>query len=382
MQRLDNPIKNYAWGDLESIPRLLGREPNGQPHAELWLGAHPSDPSKLAESGEPLSAFVSKKPEAALGDESVQRFGPVLPFLLKVLAAGKPLSLQAHPSLAQAKAGFARESLNGPTLQAASRNYKDANHKPELICALTEFHALCGFRRVADSVTLLRALGLPVQTLETQGLKAYFSEVMTAQKAVQQRLASQAAKALASLEGHALQKKWGLALAEQYPGDAGLIGALLLNVVTLQPGQALYLPAGNLHAYLHGTGIELMANSDNVLRGGLTPKHVDANELLSVLDFADGPIEVMAPSGAPHAVYSTPAADFELSRIEVRGVAVPINDRRGADLLLVTHGKATVSSAAQSVELARGESVFAAAADGPLTLFGEGDLYRATVGRI
>lgn len=373
LEALTNPVQPYAWGSTTSIPSLLGRTPDGSPQAELWLGAHPVAPSKLAD-GRSLATYLSDAPAQRLGSRVVERFGPQLPFLLKVLAAAEPLSLQAHPSLAQARAGFAREDAAGIARTAGHRNYRDANHKPEIICALTPFEALCGFRAVADTVRIFKALGLDVSTLETRGLKAYFDEVMSAPQDVKAaRVATLVAGAAKRPAG--LEKECGLVnkLAAKYPGDIGVLGALLLNHLTLQPGEALYLGAGNLHAYLEGTGVELMANSDNVLRGGLTPKHVDVPELLSVLEFTDGPARVLTPTGAPEGTYETPIADFRLSRVTLTGTHALAAGL--PQILLCTQGTAT----ANGLALAQGQSLFVPA-DTAVTLEGHATVFRATVG--
>ncbi|MDP2275943.1 MAG: mannose-6-phosphate isomerase, class I [Archangium sp.] len=375
MERLDNVIQRYAWGSHTAIPMLLGQAPDGGPQAELWLGAHPSAPSKVR-SGGTLEALIAHSPERLLGTASTRQFGPRLPFLLKVLAAGQPLSLQAHPSLMQAKAGFAREEAAGLSRSAPNRNYRDANHKPEIICALTDFQALCGFRAAEASVQLLKGLGLDTTLLESQDLRAYFQHVMSLPKEAQGGLVDQLVDAARSpVKGFEGECALALRLSALYPRDIGIVGALLLNLVTLKPGEALYLDAGNLHAYLEGTGVELMANSDNVLRGGLTPKHVDVPELLSVLDFAEGPAKVLRPSGEGEAVYSTPAPDFRLSRVEVKGPQVTL-PARGAQLLLVVEGEVTT----QGVALKRGDSVFIGADEGDVPLSGRGLVFRATAG--
>lgn len=375
MELLDNPIQRYAWGSVTAIPSLLGKAPDGGPQAELWLGAHPSAPSKTR-GGRSLEALIAQAPQRLLGDASFTRFGPRLPFLLKVLAAGQPLSLQAHPSLAQAQAGFAREEAAGVPRGAPNRNYRDANHKPEIICALTPFQALCGFRRAEASARLFRELGLDVTRLEGQGLRAYFEQVMTLPKQAQGALVEQLVDAACiPVRGFEAECELALRLAALYPHDVGIVGALLLNLVTLAPGEALYLDAGNLHAYLEGTGVELMANSDNVLRGGLTPKHVDVPELLSVLSFAEGPPRVLRPGGEPEAVYDTPAPDFRLSRVELSGQPVTLPSR-GAQLVLVLEGELGV----QGVTLRRGDSAFIGADEGAVALSGRGTLFRATPG--
>ncbi|MBE2253237.1 MAG: mannose-6-phosphate isomerase, class I [Myxococcus sp.] len=380
MHRLENTVQPYAWGSVTAIPELLGLPGSGVPQAELWVGAHPSAPSKV--NGVSLEALIAGAPLATLGAETAQRYGPRLPFLLKVLAAARPLSLQAHPSLEQAQAGFAREEAAGVPRTAAHRNYKDPNHKPELICALTPFRALCGFRDVDDTLALLEGLHVEalapfVDTLARAGLRALFERVMTVEPAARGALVKAVVEACARRppERFAAECANAVSLEAEYPGDVGVIGALLLNLVDLAPGEALSLGAGNLHAYLEGTGVELMANSDNVLRGGLTPKHVDVPELLRVLDFGHGPVAKVAPQGRPEAVYPTPFPDFRLSRVEV-GAPVTL-PRLGPDLLLCVEGEVRASG----LSLRRGEAAFAAFDDGPLELAGAGTVYRATVNR-
>ncbi|MBL9039236.1 MAG: mannose-6-phosphate isomerase, class I [Archangium sp.] len=378
---LENPIKPYAWGSTTALAALQGREATGAPEAELWVGAHPASPSTIHETGASLAAHIAQHPESTLGAASLKHFGPTLPFLLKVLAAAHPLSLQAHPSRAQAMSGFARENSLGVPLSASTRNYKDENHKPELICALTPFHALCGFRKVDASLALFRGLGVSVPLLESRGLRAFFEQLFSGSADVKALVAQVAERCTTHpAAGFEAECRWGARLAAQYPGDAGLLGALVLNLVTLAPGEALYLPAGNLHAYLEGVGVELMASSDNVLRGGLTPKHVDAAELLAVLDFHDGPVPVLTPRGAPEAAYETPAPDFHLSRIDA---STPVTlRRRGPEVVLVTQGQVSVSTPVQTLVLEQGTSAFIGADEGAVRVSGEGTAYRATVGQL
>jgi mannose-6-phosphate isomerase len=381
---LDNQVQAYAWGSLTAIPTLLGRPPSSTPQAELWLGAHPSAPSRVVGKAgvEPLGRYILYSPASALGPQVMSRFGPNLPFLLKVLAAARPLSLQAHPSLQQAQEGYSREEAQGVPRSAPHRNYKDPNHKPELVCALSTFHALCGFRKVEDSAGLLEALGLDAGRLRSQGLRAYFEWAMTLPPAQRTALAAQAVRACQERppEAFARECAWAAQLGEQYPDDVGVVGALLLNLVTLEPGEALYLPAGNLHAYLEGVAVEIQASSDNVLRGGLTPKHVDADELLKVLDFTDRPVERIHPKGAL-AVYETPAPEFELTRLELDG-GEHVLPRRGPDILLVVEGSAVVRCGKDTQALGRGASVFVDHAGGQaITVSGRGVVFRATVGR-
>ena len=374
MELLTNPVRAYAWGSRTVIAELLGRPvPSPHPEAELWLGAHPGDPSHLA-TGKSLVEAISADPEGQLGPERARRWQETLPFLLKVLAADQPLSLQAHPSLAQARAGFAAEESAGLPRDAPDRNYRDANHKPELICALTPFAALVGFRAPAHTVDLLRALDVPaiaahVELLAAQpdaaGLRALFTTWITLPQGRLSELVPAVADGAVRLAGGGRWQEVArsvLELAERYPGDAGVLAALLLNRVTLAPGEALYLPAGNLHMYLSGAGVELMANSDNVLRGGLTPKHVDVPELLRVLDFdAEPPPVLTGVAEGAWVRYDTPAEEFLLRRFAGDGPA-PVPDG-GPRILLCTAGEAVVATHDTELALAKGAAVWLAASD-------------------
>ena len=286
---LRGAVRTYAWGSRTAIAEFTGRRsPTAHPEAELWFGAHPGDPAWLeTDTGErSLLDTVSDDPEGQLGATVRTRFGDALPFLVKVLAADEPLSLQAHPSTEQAVEGFAREDRLGVPLSSPMRNYRDRSHKPELMVALESFEALAGFRPAARTVELMRALavsdldpfvGLLAGQSDADGLRALFTTWITAPQPDLDVLVP------AVIDGaihyvrsgateFAAEAKTVLELGERYPGDAGVLAALLLNRLTLRPGEAIYLPAGNLHTYLHGVGIEVMANSDNVLRGGLTPE--------------------------------------------------------------------------------------------------------------
>ncbi|MEN3270574.1 mannose-6-phosphate isomerase, class I [Pseudonocardia sp.] len=386
MELLDNPVRPYAWGSRTVIADLLGQEiPSPHPQAELWFGAHPADPSRLVHpdgSRTSLLDALRADPEHLLGADRSGHWDATLPFLLKVLAADEPLSLQAHPSIEQARTGFAREEAAGIPRDAADRNYRDANHKPELICALTEFHALVGFREPAATVRLLRALEVPelaghAELLAAQpdqdGLRALFTTWITLPQSMLDVLVPVLQEGCIRLAGSGgdfhTEARTVLELSERYPGDAGVLAALLLNRVTLAPGEALYLPAGNLHAYLSGAGIELMANSDNVLRGGLTPKHVDVPELLRVLDFAAAPPPVL--TGRPESGwirYDTPAKEFLLRRwAGGTGEPVAVPDG-GPRILLCTAGAACVRSPGGEMQLARGSSLWLAAAETGITM--------------
>ncbi|MGH3991040.1 MAG: mannose-6-phosphate isomerase, class I, partial [Pseudonocardiaceae bacterium] len=350
-------------------------------------------------------------PDRHLGTRCAQRWGSRLPFLLKVLAAEDPLSLQAHPSAEQAAEGFARDEARGIPRDAPERNYPDSSHKPELICALTELHALVGFRHPIRTVELLAALDAPplapycallAAAPDADGLRTLFTTWLTLpQPAVQAVLSPtlDACVALLRREGSAGSRVPGgsefgavarevLALAEAHPGDVGVLAALLLNHVVLGPGEALYLPAGNLHTYLRGTGVEIMANSDNVLRGGLTAKHVDVPELLRVLDFSPGavPVQRGEPAGPHETAYRTPAEEFRLTRLEwAQRESTPVLLRSPwPQILLCTQGSAELRPRdGRSVTLHRGGSVWLAAADPEVLVYpgpGPVQLFRALPG--
>jgi mannose-6-phosphate isomerase len=403
MNRLTNTVRPYAWGSTTAIPELLGAAPTGEPQAELWMGAHPGAPSRI-DRGDglvALDAVIDADPAAELGEAAAKRFGPRLPFLLKVLAAGAPLSLQVHPDLAQAKAGYADEEARGIPLDAPHRNYKDANHKPEMIVALSPFDGLCGFRHPTEAADLIDALDVPALTPyvdilraqpEDQALREVLAAVLGADAdaiAETVHAATEAAARLAAIPGtpHAGAYAAYAKAARSFPGDRGIIAAMLLNHVLLQPGEALYLGAGVPHAYLDGLGVEIMANSDNVLRCGLTPKHIDVPELLRIVRFEAGDPGVLRPEAAPDGeeLYPAPIDEFRLSRHLLAPGADPRTLPAGTpQILLCTSGEVHLRNLdddrpdTTSLTLARGESAFAPAGE-RIELTGQGTLFRATV---
>jgi mannose-6-phosphate isomerase, class I len=396
---LQNEIRPYAWGSTTAIPALLGVEPTGEPQAELWMGAHPGAPSRLRYGqaiGSALPTLLSQveaDPVGELGAEVVAELGTRLPFLLKVLAAEQPLSLQAHPSTEQARVGYAEEDERGVPIDARHRNYKDTSHKPEVLCALTPFEALCGFRTTARTVRLLEGLGVSglapyVRALcarpGSDGLREVVTGLLAAPTPVRRKLVVAVVDACrrAQTDPHnefAAEYTWGTRLGDRYPDDVGVVIALLMNLVRLRPGEAVFLPAGNLHAYLFGVGVEIMANSDNVLRGGLTVKHVDVPELLRVLDFTDGPeyrpeVHVL-PTGEE--VYDAPVREFRLSRLPLRPDRSVTLGTPGPQILLVADGEVRVSGQHGRLSLPRGSSAYVSAGRPPITVSGEGLLFRA-----
>ncbi|MEA3277320.1 MAG: mannose-6-phosphate isomerase, class I [Pseudomonadota bacterium] len=333
--RLECGVQHYDWGDPDAIPAILGRaNRERRPFAELWAGAHPDLPSTafVDDVRVPLDELIRAAPDEVLGAEVAARFDGELPFLLKILAAGKPLSIQAHPNSVQALQGFARENGEGLPLDAPTRSYHDPHHKPELLVALSDFYTLRGFRPLAE---IARALGKTPELAplaghfrpDSDGLAALYGHLMRLEQASLNALLD---PLIGRLVEEARDRRftqedpeyWILRADREFsaPGhrDHGLLSMFLLNLVHLRPGQAVYLPAGELHSYLDGMGMELMANSNNVLRGGLTHKHVDLEELLRVLSFHGAPADILTPESAPGlpglVTYPTPAGEFALSR--------------------------------------------------------------------
>jgi mannose-6-phosphate isomerase len=399
MDRLENTVRPYAWGSRTAIPALLGVEPTGAPQAELWMGAHPGAPSAVdrGQGAQTLNQLIAADPQRELGAATVDRFGPALPFLFKVLAAGEPLSVQVHPDRAQARAGFATEEAAGVPLDARERSYRDANHKPEMLCALDEFAGVCGFRTPAETAVLLERLGVPglrgvVDVLRTkpepEALREALTLILTLDQHTVQPLVARTREALRRLAAEtpsaveAAMLRDYASVADHYPADPGLLSALLLNHVTLRPGEAMYLGAGVPHAYFHGLGVELMANSDNVLRAGLTPKHIDVPELLAVADFrATEPGIVLAqpvPGQPGEELYPVPIDEFRLSRYRLGEWPLPTDTPQ---IVLCTEGRATlVAEDGEELTLAPGESCFIAAGSPAVTARGaDTTIFRATV---
>jgi len=393
---LKNSIQEYDWGSKTAIPELLGRAgPAEKPQAELWMGAHPKAPSRVYCDGvwKSLLEVIAENPEEVLGRETYHKFSDSLPFLFKVLAAAKPLSIQAHPNQGQAKEGFIRENELGIPLGAVNRNYRDQNHKSEIICALTPFWALNGFRQAKEILRLLGEIQVPPlgETLpflrshsSRQGLKEFFYHLMTMEKNKQGKVV----QAVAAYAEKRTKKEpvwtWIARLNEEYPGDMGVLSPAFLNLVQLEPQQAMYLPAGELHAYLEGVGIELMANSDNVLRGGLTAKHIDVQELLNILNFSEVKLKILQPErvASGEAVYPTETAEFVLSVVEVSGGAPFIGARkRSVEMMICTKGQATVTDLedGEHIGLTRGSSIVVPAAVEQYRIEGEATLFKAAV---
>lgn len=374
---ISNEPRDYAWGTPGGISRAFGLAPTDALEAEVWLGAHPLSPSRAA--GAPWADLA----------EWERQDGVRLPFLMKVLAASSPLSLQAHPTPDDAAAGFAKEDALGIPRDAAHRNYKDPYAKPELIVAVEDgFEALCGFRPLAESIADIEALAaladepalfrpLLAALNGESGLRSAFEWLMSGAGEV----ASLIAQVVAAARREPARFELVLRIAAQYPGDPGIVVALLLNHTTLQAGECLWLPAGNIHAYLRGLGVELMGPSDNVLRGGLTPKHVDVPELLRVLDFSDGPAPYLAP-GHPseHVAVYRPATQpsgegvpFDLRLIDGDAAIRTSSPAIG----VVLGGEFVLRRGDSEHRVGRGQAVLVPEA-GELAISGEGRLYFAS----
>jgi mannose-6-phosphate isomerase len=395
MDRLENPVRHYAWGSARDIPDFLGVPPDGTPQAELWMGAHPGDSSRVLRGGTPqaLAALIAEDPGAELGPAVAAQYGGQLPFLFKLLSAGQPLSLQVHPDQARAAARFADP--------AYADDYTDGNHKPEVICALRDgFEALSGFRPVPATIALLDELAVPGlaasrELLASQpgaaGLAVLVTEILTGAGGAGAGGVGETAATIADV-AHAGQRlaggggPWAAAgrayarLAVAYPGDPGVLVALLLNHAVLATGEALFTAAGIPHCYLGGFGAELMAASDNVLRAGLTSKRVNVAELLEVLDFRPAPLEVLhpVPAGALE-TYPVPVPDFRLGRLVLE--AEPVTLPGGPQILLGIAGAVRLRAPDGSeLELRRGQSAYLGAGCAGVTAAGPGTALRAGVG--
>ena len=394
--RLKNPVQEYAWGSKTVIAKLLGEPaPSARPQAELWIGAHPKAPSQVFQGDRwiPLPHWIEDSPEEILGTGVAKRFSNKLPFLFKVLAAGMPLSIQAHPDLEQARKGFVFENEKEIPLQASHRNYRDDNHKPELICALTSFWCLNGFRKIEDIIGLvgktgnvdLTALsGCLYETPTNRALQIFFSRLMTMDKKLQSQLVEKVMDSVKRLDEQETVFQWMTHLHQSYPSDIGVLSPLFLNLVQLQPGEALYIPARTLHSYISGAGIELMANSDNVLRGGLTSKHIDVTELLKSLRFVEQPTELLAPRvlSTSETLYPTDTVEFMLSVIRLNPNTRFMSAlERSVEIFICTEGHVAIIDTDDGgvVELRMGDSAIVPAALRQYSLEGQATLFKASV---
>jgi mannose-6-phosphate isomerase len=375
--KITNSARDYAWGSTTLIPDYFGVTATGRPMAEIWFGTHEGSPSRLVDTNQNLAAALD---------------GRHLPFLLKILAAETPLSIQAHPNASQAIEGFERENAAGIGLQSLDRCYKDDRHKPEMIVALTEFEALCGFKSTNQIRNLLESMLDPTDVSDgLKNLVAQWLEMLDSDNGLQ-KLFVDITSRRGNLDGVTAELTEQANLSAQfelaarlnilYPGDPGVILALMMNHVWLEPGEALFLPAGNIHAYLGGLGIEVMAASDNVLRGGLTPKHVDVAELEKVLNFEGGPIDLVKTRELSRGLveFVAPVDDFILYRADLTGDIILADlNIPGASIILCTAGEIAVSNSIEErLVLKRGEAAFLGEDAKKFSLVGSGTAFMAT----
>jgi mannose-6-phosphate isomerase len=385
LHRLINPVMPYAWGSHEAIAALQRRPAGDGPEAELWIGAHPHAPSRLERDLRTLPELIAAAPLDNLGERVIKRFGERLPFMVKVIAAEEALSLQVHPDDEQARAGFARESAAGLDLADPRRCYRDPNAKPEMILPLSDFDALLDFRPPDDALRVLSSLAVP--TLEPvlarlrDGAPTGEAFLQLTDWPAQDRAGLVAAVREAASSDQ--DSAWAVELADRYPDDPGVVGALLLNRLTLSPGQACYVAPDTIHGYLHGTVIEVLGCSDNVVRAGLTSKHVATEELRPLLRVDSAPPALLETTsiGDDEERWLPPRPEFQLGRLRVDGQRVAERPY-GPEILLCVDGEVEVCGANQSITLASGEAAFVSATERELTIVGQGVIIRATTGEL
>ena len=393
---LENTIQEYAWGSSSFIPQLMGSQKESEnPQAELWMGAHPKAPSRVLFNKEKLSMadLIRDFPEAILGTTISEKFSNRLPFLFKVLAAAKPLSIQAHPNRLQAEEGYDLENKKDISLDSPDRNYRDRNHKPELICALEPLSALKGFRCVQEihhKFSMIKNLpndlnlDILMSQATSEGLKEFFISLMNLSTDQKKEMIGTITEFGKQFEETDPVFHWINILNRDYTDDIGVLSPMFLNLIKLQPGEALFIPAGELHAYLDGAGIELMANSDNVLRGGLTQKHIDIPELSKILNFSEGNTEILKANYNENGegLYPVMAEEFELSVISLKK-ELPFQSslNRSIEIMICTNGVAYIYDTAKGdpIKLSSGVSIMVPADLKQYRIQGEATIYRASV---
>lgn len=393
MQNLYGTIQHYPWGTKNYIPEIIGIAPDGRPHAEYWLGAHPSSPSALGRNRIALDKHLTQHPEE-LGEKALAVFGPQLSFLMKILSAEQPLSIQTHPSRSQAEDGFARQDAENIPLNSPRRIYRDPWPKPELIIALTEFHALSGFREPKQTMELFDGLGVadrltsvigPLAAREgSSALAEVFLDILSLGEE-RQHLVDEVCAAAVNHRNNtgALGDfaRTAIELDSFFPGEPGILAALLLNRITLKPGETLFMNPGQLHAYIKGTGIEVMGNSDNVIRGGLTKKHIDINELVQVVEFTSRTPEISrgVPMGPGLEIYRTPCKEFQTWRITPSSSSIALPRTDSARILVTIGGAVRLMSNTDTLDLASGESAYLPA-EKEIYVTGSGQVYMSACG--
>jgi len=392
--KMVNPVQRYEWGSHRFIQELLGtRADIGSPVAELWMGAHPRSSSFIAALDRPLHLLIAENPEKWVGQASAIDNNPQLPFLFKILAARLPLSIQAHPNLDAARMGFNQENSLGIPIDYPKRLYKDPNHKPELLLALTEFHALCGFRDHSQILSHIMALIDYsqfsylldyVRDPSDPSLMNLFKYLISTDKHTASAIIDSYLSGLSKVAhdpSYIPLYSWSHRLAECYPGDIGILAPMLMNIVTLSPFQALYIPPGVLHSYLEGSGAEIMANSDNVLRCALTPKHIDSDELLKVALIQPSIPQIIKAICVNdcETSYSAPVKEFALTVIRLRSTDHHQFSPAGFPLILFClDGSFTLMDKGSATQLYRGEAVFVQPEVNTIQFKGKGTILHAS----
>ncbi|EYT48750.1 mannose-6-phosphate isomerase, class I [Brachybacterium muris] len=400
MWQLEGSVQHYGWGSAEALPRFLGEAADGRPWAEVWYGAHPVGPARLAGDGRTLDEAVSAESRRLLGDAVARTFDNALPYLLKLIAPASPLSLQVHPTREHARESFAAENASGLPLDSELRNYRDDNHKPEMLVALERFEALCGFRTPRRAATILEGLDttltrrlheLLVEHPTAHGMRAAFRTLVSPTMRPSPELVAEVARACrerfeAGASPSPRIDRIVASLQEHFPGDGGVAAALLLNPVTLHPGEAMFVPAGAIHAYQSGLAVEVMAASDNVLRAGLTSKRVDAEEMLQCVSVVAAPPLRVAPERlTEHTLaYYAPVDEFELSMTTLEDPVGSFRRRHhvpgsGPRILLGLDGDLLIETESGRRGLARGQALLIPSADGAMRASGHGRFVQASV---
>ena len=388
MYALTNPSMRYAWGSPDAIPALMGVEPDGRPLAEVWMGAHPASPSMVSLDGEQvrLDELIARSPQTVFGAETAREQGPRLPFMAKLLAAGRPLSLQVHPNKEQAVEGYRCEDAAGLALTDPRRSYRDRSDKPEMLYALSPFEMLAGFRPLDVSRELLAGLEVDELTPVVDALRGPGEALRSAltlllcapgeeQRALTRAVVDSARERRRTRPGYQLVDD----LAKHHPHDVGVVVSLFLNRVRLEPGEAVFVPPGMIHSYLDGLGLEILAASDNVLRAGLTEKHVDPVELLRLVTFSPGePPRLQPKITGEVASFVAPVPDFALwtYRPGPRDASGPRDavaaPSAGARIAVCCAGRATLTCGDERLELGPGQAAFIPDGDGPLRVVATG----------
>lgn len=383
---LDYSIQPYHWGSESALNELFGiANPNNQPQAEIWMGAHPRAPSKVRltdNKSVDLDALIKSAPESILGNTVASQFANTLPYLFKVLSAAAPLSIQVHPDKQRAETGYEKDNQAGLAADAPNRNYRDDNHKPELMYALTPFRAMCGFRQPGEIIRLFsqirhHEIDNLLNILENKGLQDFWQQLLEQAETPLNEMIDQALT-LAKHNDHPVIQEVKR-LNNYYPGDAGVFSPLILNLIDLEPGEAIYLNAGTPHAYLEGTGLEIMANSDNVLRGGLTHKHIDIAELMATINFDIVDVEdfmVKPQKQGDQIDFPVPVPDFAFSIIPVKPEA-SVEACGSAEIIFCIEGTVEVGINDEQLQLISGKACLVTATDQTICFNGDGQLARA-----